>query len=316
MTSILDFLSNGKPVPAQPTSSDVNTSYPLWLQQYDYNIANSANNLATTPYTQFPGQQVATPSAATQQGQTMALGNVGNYQGALNQANQLTANAGTPVSAANINAYMSPYTQNVVGALQQAANNNLFQNQLPQIQDRFVSAGQTRSPQEMQATNNLVYQSNQALDQATAGALQQGYQGALTEANSQQQAQLQAGSQFNTLANSTQGLGLNDVGAVSAVGSQQDTNNQSNINAAMNNFYAQQQWPFQTLGFASNVMRGQNIPTNTQTVGYQANPQATYSASPLQAFTQAVGGSSALGLKKGGHVKKAASRGALNRRAA
>ena len=52
--------------------------------------------------------------------------------------------------------------------------------------------------------------------------------------------------------------------------------------------------------------------TNAQTVGVQPNPTATYSASPLQAFTQAVGGSSALGLKKGGHVKKKASRGALN----
>ena len=40
------------------------------------------------------------------------------------------------------------------GALQTAANKNLFENQLPQIQDRFVSAGQSRSPQEMQATNN------------------------------------------------------------------------------------------------------------------------------------------------------------------
>ncbi len=314
--SVLSFLSQGQPVPPQPTGSDVNTSYPLWMQQFDYNLGNAATNLANTPYTAYPGQQVATPSAATQQGQTMALNNVGNYQGALNQANQATANAATPVGASQINSYMSPYTTDVVGALQQAANTNLFQNQLPAIQDRFVSAGQSRSPQEMQATNNALYQSNQALDQATSQALQSGYNGALNEANSQQAAQLSAGQQFNTLANSTQGLGLNDVGAVSAVGAQQDQNNQANINASMNNFYAQQQWPYQNLGFASNVLRGQNIGTNTQTVGLQPSSQTTYSASPLQAFTQAVGGASSLNLKEGGHVKKkVASRGALNEHA-
>lgn len=313
MSGISSFLFQGQPVPPQPTGSDVNTTSPLWLQQFNYNLANTAANLANSPYTAYPGQQIATPSAATTQAQNMALGNVGNYQGALNGAMTATQNAATPIGADQINKYMSPYTNDVVGALQNASNTNLFTNVLPQVQDRFVGAGQSRSPQEMQATNNAVYQSGQALDQATAQALQAGYGQALTTATDQQKAQLAGGAQLGNLGALTQQLGAGDIGSVAAVGAQQDQTNQAGINAAMNNFYSQQQWPYQNLAYASDITRGLSVPSNVQTVGQQPSSQTTYSASPLQAFAQGVGvsgatGLNSLGLKAGGHV----SRGALN----
>lgn len=302
--SVAGFLFQGAPVPPQPTGSDTQSTYPLWLQQYDSNLASAATNLASQSYTPYPGQQVATPSAPTVQAQNMALGNVGNYQPALNTASNFVQAAGTPVTASQINQYMSPYESNVVGALQQASNTNLNQNVLPSIQDRFVSAGQSRSPQEMQATNNAVYQSNQSLNQATSGALQSGYQGALNEAMGEQGLSQAAGATEGQLGALTQQLGAGDVGQVAAAGQEQDINNQANINASMNNFNAQQQWPYQNLAYASNIIRGQTVPSNTQTVGLQPSNQTTYSASPLQAFTQTAGVSNALGLKHGGSVKR------------
>ena len=316
MSGTLSSLFSGMPIPAQPTGSDTSTSYPLWLQSYVSNLANAATNLASTPYSQFPGQQVATPSSQTQQAWQLAGNNVGSWQPSLNQAGALTTAAATPITGEQIQSYMSPYMGTVLGGLQSAANTNLFQNVLPQVQDRFVSSGQSRSPQEMQATNNAVYQSGQALDQAQAGALSTGYQNATNTALAQQQAQQTGGAQLGQLGALTQQLGAADVGQLAASGQAQDTVNQANINSAMNNFYGQQQWPYQNLTYASNIIRGQAVPSNVQQVGmtYQ---NAGSTASPLSTAIGTTAGASALGLKRGGHVgarrrKAAAHAGALS----
>lgn len=322
MSGSLSSLFSGSPVPGQPTGSDASTNFPLWQQQEVYGLGNVAYNLASQPYSQYPGQQIATPSADTQQAQAMAAGNVGNYQGALGQAMNLTGQASQPIGAQQIDQYLNPYTQNVVGALQQAANTNLIQNQLPAIQSQFVGAGQAASPQQMQAANNALYQSNQALDQSTAQALQSGYQGALGTALQEQGVQQTTGAQMGQLGALTQQLGAGDVGQLAAAGQAQDTTNQANINAAENNFYAQQQWPYQNLSYASNIIRGQAIPSNTMQVGLTNPSSSSYTASPLAAGLGTTLGASAignglnlnassLGLRHGGSVRKPAVRGAL-----
>jgi len=231
----------------------------------------------------------------------MAQNNVGSYAPDLTKAETLTGQAGTPITADQINSYMSPYMSQVIGGLTDQSNKNLFENVLPGIQDRFVSSGQSRSPQEGQITSQVVGQSQKALNDSIAGALGQGYQGALNTAISQQGAQQAAGAQFGTLGTARQQLGAGDVGQVAAAGQGQDITNQANINAALNNFYAQQQWPYQNLGFASNIIRGLPVNTNTQTVGMQYAPgTGGYSASPLASFIGATSGSKALGFARGG----------------
>ncbi len=304
MASITDFLFQGNQSPPATVGSDTSTSTPLWLQQMVSNIGSAAENLAGTPYTPYSGPQVATPSTATQNAWQMAQQGVGGYQPDLTQAETLTGQAGTPITGADVQQYMSPYMDQVIGGLTSASNQNLFNNVLPGIQDRFVSAGQSRSPQEAELTARTVGQSNQALDQSIAGALGQGYQGALNTAISQQGAKQAAGAQYGALGAARQQLGAGDIGQVAAAGQGQDINNQANINAAMNNFYAQQQWPYQNLGFASNIIRGLPVNTNTQTVGQQYAPgTGGYTASPLASFIGATSGSKALGFARGGKTK-------------
>lgn len=325
-------LFTGQPIPPQPTASDTSSSYPLWLQQFTANLGSAATGLASQPYSQFPGPQVAAPSAATTQAQQMALQNVGDYQPDLTTAQQMTNAGSTPLTSGAINQYLNPYTSNVIGGLQSASNYNLINNQLPAISSQFVGAGQAASPQMAQADNNALYNSNQALDQATAGALASGYNSATQTAEQQQALQLQGGAQQGQLGALTQQLGGYDVGQVAASGQSQDTQNQANINAAMNNFYSQQQWPYQNLAYASNIIRGQPVASNTYTVGLQPASSSSYTASPLSAFIgTTLGGSallngtnnstsngalnSALSLKSGGHVKRPANenrRGAMS----
>lgn len=311
MSGALSSLFQSGVQPPQPTGSDASTNYPLWLQDYTYNLGSAASNLASSPYSPYPGAQVAAPSAATQQSWNMAQDNVGNYLPALNQAQSLTQQASEPIGAQQINQYMNPYTSNVVGALQQAANTNLTQNQLPAISSQFVGAGQAASPQMAQADNNALYQSNQALDQATSGALQSGYQGALNTALTEQGVEQQTGAQMGQIGALQQQLGAADVGQVAAAGQAQDTTNQANINASMNNFYSQQQWPYQNLAYASNIIRGQPIASNTQQVGLQYAPASAYTPSALSTGLGVAQGASALSLKAGGSVKRPRG-GALN----
>lgn len=319
-------LFQGQVIPPQPTGSDVSSNYPAWLQQYVYNLANAGTNLASQDFSQFPGPQIASPSASTQMAWGMAGDNIGAWRPALQNAEDRTQAAAAPLSASTINSYMNPYTNNVIGALQQASNQNLQMNTLPAIQDKFVSAGQTRSPQEMEATNRALYLNNQALDQATAGALQQGYQGALQTATQQQGIQMQAGAQMGALGQLQQQQTGYDIGQEAAAGQGIDTYNQSNLNGALNNFYAQQQWPYQNLAFASNIVRGQPVASNTQTVGLQPASSSSYTASPLSAFIGgALGGqalangatgtgaaSGALGYQAGGSVANDNTVGALS----
>ena len=238
----------GSPIPGQPTGNDTNTSFPLWQQQYVYNLSNAATNLAGSPYVAYPGQQVAQPFRrhARPRGIWPKIMS-GNYQGALNQATSLTGQAAQPIGPQQINQYLSPVHPGRCGSLAAGIEHELHAEPVAGDPSQFVGAGQAASPQQMQADNNALYQTNQALDQSTAQALQSGYQGALSTALQEQQQQQTAGAQYGQLGALTQELGAGDVAQVAGAGQAQDTTNQANINAAMNNFYAQQQWPYQNL---------------------------------------------------------------------
>lgn len=286
-----------QPVPI-PTTASSSTSYPLWLEQSLSQLANAGGGLAQTPYQQFPGPQVAAPSAQTQQAWQMAGNNVGNWQPGLQAGMGSVANSVTPISSTDIQNFLNPYQNYITGAL----NTNLQQNILPGIQDKFVSAGQSRSPQEAQLTDQAVYGANQAIGQSLGNA----YQGALGSLLQSRQQQQTGGEALGTLGALNSQLGIADTGQVAAAGQGQDQTNQANLNAAMNNFNAQQQWPYQNLSFMSDILHG--IPyqatgstTNTTAVNqYAPSPLATY-ATGLLGTIGAQGG----GLKRGGRVTPA-----------
>jgi hypothetical protein len=243
------------------------------------------------------------------------LGNAGQVTGALNAATQ-----------AAIPGYMNPYTSAVAGGLESNLNTNLMQNILPNIQDRAVAAGQVASPQQMQAENNAIYQNQQALGQSLAPALEQGYNsalsaaqgaagtglstagnlygGALNTAAQQKANQLTGGAQIGQLGALGQQLGAADVSELGTAGQQQTAQEQANINAALTQFTNQQQYPYQQLGFLSNIIRGVPYGTTTQTAGLTPASSSTYAPSPVATGIGATTAASALGLgaKKGGHV--------------
>jgi hypothetical protein len=291
---VLSFLTQGQtPVPA-PTGTDTSVAFPLWLQSDIYNAIGAAGNLAQTPFSQFPGPQVASPSPALTQAWNLAGTNAGAWQPNLTSAGALTQ-ANSSLSPGQVSNMLNPFESYVTGAL----NQNLMQNILPQVQSQFVSAGQAASPQNAQVAGQAIYNTQQAAGQALAGA----YQGALSSALQEQGLGLTSGAQMGQLGALTSQLGTQDISNLNTAGQQQTNLSQANLNAAMNNFYQQQQWPYQNLSYLSDIIRGlpvQAAGSNTQTVGTQYN--VPFSPSPLQVGLGTAASASALGLRRGGRV--------------
>lgn len=306
--SLTDFLFQGAaPVPA-PTGSDTSNAVPAWLNADIYNLGGAAMNVASQPYQPFPGPQNFTPSDQTKQAWQTAGSNVGSWNPMVTQAGALTTAAGTPINSSDINNYLNPYTQDVTGALARLAGQNLGENLLPQISDTFTRSGQSGSPQQSEFDSRALRDTQASLLNAQSSALQQGYQGALSAAQQQKQLEQSTGAQSGQLGALTSQLGAGDVAQLAGAGSAQDTIAQNNINSAKANFTSQQQWPYQNIGFVSNVLRGLPINTSSQTVG-TTYPQS-YGSSPLSTGIGIAAAGSALGLAKGGPVRGYATGGA------
>lgn len=299
------------PSPSASSSSQI----PAWMQQYMQNLFGAASNVAQTPYTPYPGPLVAKPSGMTQEAWNMAQKNVGAWQPLASKAAAATDQAAAPITSGDINTWLNPYQKYITAGL----DRNLSENVMPGIRDQFVGAGQFGSPQNMEMASRAGRDTQMAVGSSMAGAYQDAVNSLL-----QRRGQLGAeGAQYGTLAGELQQQNAGDVSSISAAGREQDVINQANLDAAHNEWIQQQQWPYQNIGFLSDVIHG--LPANF--AGYYSQSWNPYvQAGSMPAFTspfgalfgsygmgQAMGGgyggSSGLGFKRGGAVKRR--RGAL-----
>lgn len=284
--SLADFLFQG----TAPSQSDVKaTQTPLWLSEAIFNTVGAAGNLAQQPYQPYGGPRVATPSADTLGAEQMARSEMGSYQPYLDQAQGYTNQAGAPIDAASIQDFLNPYQKYIT----QGINQNLQENILPGIQDKFVSAGQTRSPQEAELTGRAVRDTQQEVGSSMAGAYQNAVNSLL-----QQRGQLgQLGSEMGQLGALRSQLGAGNVALLGSSGATQDALSQRNLDTAYQEYQNQQQWPYQQLGFLSNIIHG--IPSGAvgsmqsgTTTGTYGSPSGVGSLLGTAAQLGALGGGS------------------------
>lgn len=320
MSDFTSFLFQNQNPPPLPSGSDTSTAFPLWLQQYLYDTLGSARSVAGQPYQGFPGPTVAEPTQDTQDAWSLARGSMGAYKPFLQESGAMTRAAGAPISPEDIQRFLNPYQEYVTGAL----NKNLNQNLLPDIQDRFVGAGQSRSPQEAQITSNALADTQNAVGTSMAGA----YQGAMDSLLRSRAQQMGAGSQLGQLGAMSSELGAFDFSNLGAAGAGQDQLRQSNLNAALGRFLEERDWPYQQVGFMSNIARGlpvQAAGSTSQTVGAYYPQGTTYNSSPFNNAISSIGGMSnifsgggggggTMLAARGGHIRRRTpARGALSR---
>ena len=228
--------TQGAPLPNITTSQQQQTIAPQFYTDYLSNLAAQGQN--ATNNSQFVGLQPLQTQAMTQANQ-----NVGNYQGALTDAQNLASNVG----GSNISAAIGNLNANNLSDLTAKANAGL------------VGTGGFGSSRGINALGSVISNQNLATQAQQAAAMNTDY------AN-----KLAASGQLQNIAGQTQSLGLGDVNALSTLGAQQQTNAQN-----------QQLFPMQQLASESQLLKGYTMPTSVSST-YTGPIPGAYQASPLQ----------------------------------
>lgn len=241
------------------------TNYLSGLSQAGQTALAAPNKVA--PLTEMQQQGfAATPGAATA------------YRPGLTAA---TATAGTAAAGAapQVQDFMSPYTSNVVDEMERLQQQNIQRNLMPQLKAGFVSTGGLGSSRYANAMGQTMADLQSNLTSQQYGALDKGYNSAVTAALNNAQLQNQAARTQGDLAGQEQALGLTGAGALTKAGTEQQMYNQSLIDA-----------PLKTATNVSQLMRGYTVPGTTVTEDKGPLSKEYYAGSPL-AQTLGVGAS-------------------------
>jgi hypothetical protein len=323
--------------PAPQTTTAYQTNLPEYAKPYVENMLNAAQKQiynddmtsfrAYRPYSTDPTQYFAGPSGLQQSTYREAAGmqTPGQYgmatglgglaaMGQMGAGRQFAQQATDPFS---IQAYMSPFMQNVVDTQKLSALRD-YQIAQPARQAQAVRAGAfggSRSAIEnAEAQRNLMSQLQNI--QAT------GTQKAFEDAQRQQQFGANLGLQGLAGASQTAGMlgqlggaqqqaDIARLGLQNQLGGQQQQFQQGIINQAIQDYATQQQYPFMQLSTMSNLLRGLPMQAMT-TQGYQAAPSAISQLGGLGATALgAYGAAGGFRAAQGGEVKSYAGGGSI-----
>jgi hypothetical protein len=271
-------LLTGDPLTAVPTYKSEQTVLPEWYTNYAMDILSNQQEIASQPYATYGGPRVASFTAPQQQ----AFEQVGQastaYQPALQQATQTTQGynpyAGLAMaapylqqagqsSASQVGQYMNPYTDQVVNRIGELGNRTLQEQILPGIRDKFIGGGTYGGSRNAEMFGRGVREAMEGISAAQSQALQQGYGGALSAAQTDLSRQGGLGStiaglygsagaqqlgqagQLAGLGAQAQQLGLQGAGALQQAGAQQQSMDQQNYDVAYQDFLKQQAYPQQ-----------------------------------------------------------------------
>ena len=225
----------------------------------------------------------------------------------------------------DIGEFYNPYEERVIRNLEQEGARNLQENILPNINTRFIGAGQYGSTGHQDFTNRAVRDTQEAASKARAAAQQAGFNTALQAALGKQETQLQAGQlagkdierqmlggeALQNLAGAQQAQGLRTIGILGQLGGQQQQQGQNERNVAYQEFQNQANFPYLQQARETEMIRGQPVSTQNIYSSVNPTPPPQPQASP---YTQAggllAGATGAFnqrpqGFAHGGEVKKA-----------
>jgi len=302
-------------VPYSANPADYVAGFNPMQQQAMYGAANL----------QVPGQY----ADATRMAGISGFGGLGTAGTAQNYAAQQAGAGGDYARMAtdpsSMQAYMSPYMQNVVDVQQQAAQrqaditNQAMQAKFAQsgafggarqgIQQAQAAADLARQKQGIQATGlQQAFQNAQQAQQFGANLGLQGLSGAQQGLQTALGGYNLLGQQAGMLGNlGTQELAARQgiIGTQAQMGGMEQQQQQNIINQAIQNYAQAQQYPLQTFNAYNALLRGYAMPGQTATT-YQAAPSLP---SQLAGLGMGAYGVSQLMKKKGGTVKAMAEGG-------
>jgi len=293
---------------------------PSVLAQYNSVNAN-AEQVASQPFQQYSGQFVAPVNAEQSSGiaGTNAAANeaqpyyaaaktgLGAAQAATNPVNAAaeygTAASSTPLTGSQIDSYLSPYLNDVMGSTSKLLGQQNEQAQSGQL-GNAIRSGAFGGDRTGIAAANLNQQNQLASANILSGIANQGYQSALSTAQGQQQIGLAGAKQLADIGSTAYGEGANTASEMGALGSgaqsaglqgaqaqiaagtvQQQTQ-QAQDTAQYQQFLQQQSYPFQTAQFLANIAEGTgalsgSTTTTTQPGGFFSDERLKEDMEPI-----------------------------------
>lgn len=246
-------------------------------------ILSRAQGVADTPYDPNTDKQVAGFSDPQTQAFGQVQSNLGNYQPYMSEAAELTGRGGAELTSADIQARMSPYTQNVIDATQQQFDTQNAR-QMQDVQSGLVRRGALYgSGRDVAEALTREAQMN-AQNPVIAGLYESGFNNAQSAALADKARALSAGAQYGNLGGLEQQYGLTDVNTLLGIGGLQQGQDQAVLDAATANASARAQYPFDTTQWLANIASGLGRSAGTTSTGTQTQTQES---DPLQ---QIVGG--------------------------
>lgn len=260
------------------TSTSGTNSLPIvpdWLAQAQQTIAGQGAMIAGQDYQTYQGPRVAgfTPDQINAQQLTRNLAS-----GTQPDPSQMQGSINYGLSQFDpleVQKYLSPYTSGVINEIGRLGQQNLMENVMPNVNSTFTGAGQFGSTRNADFLNRGIRDNSYNVLGQQAQALQQAYQGALTQYGNWHNQAIPNAQAANTLS-------AGNTNALAQSGALQQTQGQLNLNTAYQDYQNQLQYPQQQLNWYANLTNQQNMPTGT--TGTQT--QTAYQPSGLQ---QAVG---------------------------
>lgn len=255
------------------TSSSPN---PQAMDAYQKILAQ-AQGVAATPYTPYGGELTAPVNAQQSTGIANINSNWNYAQPYLQTAAGYATDAATPLTTAQIQQYMSPYTQDVVNATQ-AQFNNQNEQQRQGVVGNAISHGAMGGNREAIAEAELAGQQQLSQAPVIAGLRNQAYSSGLNTALTEQQARAQGAYSLGNLGVSGQNAALTGANAQVGAGTLQQSTQQAQDAAAYQQFVNQQAYPFQTLQWLAGIGTGvgSQMGGTSSTTAPKPNPLAQW----------------------------------------
>jgi len=236
------------------TTTTSNSPDPNAYQAY-LDLLNRAQGVAGTPYQSYTGELVA-PVNAQQSAGISGINNYANFaQPYIQQAAGMATDAASPITAAQIRQYESPYTQDVVNATQAQFNNQNAQ-QMQGVKGNAIAQGALGGNREAVAEAETANQQQLAQAPVIANLRNQGYTTGLNTALTEQQQRAAGAYSLGNLGVSGQNAGLTGANAQVGAGTLQQGTQQAQDAANYQQWMNQQSFPYQQAQWLAGLTTG------------------------------------------------------------
>lgn len=230
------------------STSTTKTELPPQIMEAYQGLINQATPISQTPYQAYTG---GVNGSGFEQNQLTGFNTIANLagssNGAFNSASNALASTATPTSE-TVGQYMSPYISNVVNATMANMNEQNAEQQQG-VLGNAAALGALGGNRVGVAQAELARQQNLANQQTIAGLYNQGYNTALSAAQSDKAAQLQAASEYGNLGQTAMQTNLAQAAAQVGAGTQQQQWNYQQYQNAKS-------YPFETTSWLANIVEG------------------------------------------------------------